>query len=372
MKLNKFYILLLTLSLFSCVEKYEFSVDNDEIGIVIEAFISNKSYTNTVEYPSDGRYFKVKIKHISNVTNVADSVISYANVRLLDNQNNIWNYIEDWNNPGEYKLTDPNFKSIFGVKYKIQVTIPSGEKFESSWETMPVENTILGKTSIEQTSIHKYTWIDEGEKEIRPYPGINVSVKLNENISNDNVYYRWDYEPLWIYIAPFADDDGPVKKCWVTSDYYLNHFTLEEVNKGNYDKNLFFIETKGNNKVYEYFSVLIKQKAVSKDYYHYHKELIEQSSNAGGIYAQPPFNLKTNFTCTEGDAKVVGYFGVYTENATRWVFNKHDLDYGIYNDVKEICEPMMEFPVMAPTPCTSCLKAQGDAKNSPPWWWNEN
>lgn len=372
MKSYKLYIIIFTLSLFSCVEKYEFSVKNKKTGISIDAFISNKSYTNTVDYPSDGRFFTVKLSSISDVTNVSDNKISHAIVTLIDDENNHWNYFEDNNNPGEYILNNIDFKAVYGVKYKIKVETPSGEIFESNWESMPVEDTFIGEINIEESTVYKNTWIDNGEKVIRqPYPGIYVKVKLPEVSKEDSTYYRWDFEPLWIYIAPYASDNSSIKKCWVTSDYYLNDFTLEKVNKGNYDKNLFFLETKNNNKVYEYFSALIIQKSISKDYYNYHKELQEQGSDGGGIYPQAPYNLRGNFSCTNGESEAVGYFGVYTENSTRWVFDESKLSYGINNDLKEICESILEFPIPT-SPCLNCLYTNGNSENTPPEWWNKD
>ena len=78
------YILLLFISFTSCVERYEFVVINNTEGIVIESFISNKSFNNTLEYPSDGRYFSVKISKTSDVKNVKVEKLSGAKVSLID------------------------------------------------------------------------------------------------------------------------------------------------------------------------------------------------------------------------------------------------------------------------------------------------
>jgi hypothetical protein len=51
-----------------CVEPYEFVVHDDEQALV-EAFISDKSFSETLLYASDGRYFTVKLTNTGDVTN---------------------------------------------------------------------------------------------------------------------------------------------------------------------------------------------------------------------------------------------------------------------------------------------------------------
>ena len=47
------------------MEPYEFVIANNEPSLVIEAFVSDKSFKETVDYPSDGRYFAVKSREFT-------------------------------------------------------------------------------------------------------------------------------------------------------------------------------------------------------------------------------------------------------------------------------------------------------------------
>ena len=148
--LRYFFIAVIAISFWGCIEKYDFTVANESEGVVIEAFISNQSYNNTRAYPSDGRYFSVKLTQTSDVTNVKGANISGAAVVLSDDQGNSWTYEEDTQAPGEYYLYNPDFAATYGVKYQLRITTPAGNQFESNWETLPASTTTVGPISIKE------------------------------------------------------------------------------------------------------------------------------------------------------------------------------------------------------------------------------
>jgi hypothetical protein len=96
----------------------------------------------------------------------------------------------------------------------------------------------------------------------------------------------------------------------------------------------------------------------------------------------PPYNLKTNFTSSaESNRRIIGFFAVVQEQATRWFFNKDHLSYTIPYAFKDGCqivygpplpgcpEPLPAFPACE---CKYCLDySNGEAKNVKPKWWPE-
>src|SRR6187200_2218443 len=87
-----------------CIETYQFRITDTHPGIVVEATISNKSFNDTRNYPSDGRYFTVKVTRTSDVTNIRSEAVSYAQVVLTSDQGDEWLYTEDVKTPGLYQL----------------------------------------------------------------------------------------------------------------------------------------------------------------------------------------------------------------------------------------------------------------------------
>ncbi|MCK5781351.1 MAG: DUF4249 family protein [Flavobacteriales bacterium] len=363
--------ILFIISVSSCQERYDFVIVNKTEGVVIEAFISDKSFNSTLSYPSDGRYFTVKLSKLSDVTNEKNESISGARVFIIDGDGNEIRYTEN-HETEEYVLLDKDFAAEPGQSYKLLVNLHSGEVFSSDWAQLPTSSTEVGEVTFIETSRDEYVWVDTDVKEFRSFEGIDVSVKVPKNTSGDMLFYKWDYDPYWVFVASMLDRDHPNKTCWVSSPYYLEHFNMQKDIIGDYSKKMFFVRTIGNSKIYEYFSVLIIQTVLSEEYYNFWKDFNVQSQN-GGLFDQPPFNLPTNYSTENSEKSVNGFFGVVNENAKRWVFDKAELSYPVYNDLLEICilESELPGPPMGPTPCDNCTYAEGDSENKPPNWWGK-
>ena len=88
--INKLTLFILILS--GCIEPYEFRIENKAPTLVVEGFISNVSYNETLQYPSDGRFFTVKLRLTSDVINVSDEVVEHASVTLVSDAGEEWEY----------------------------------------------------------------------------------------------------------------------------------------------------------------------------------------------------------------------------------------------------------------------------------------
>ena len=351
-----------------CVEKYDFNVQNEQTGIVIESYISNHSYQDTRQYPSDGRYFEVRLATLSDVTNTLDEAISDAVVTLQSSTGNAWSYSELTDNPGTYRLRDESFSARSGRTYQLNVTLPTGEQITSSWEQMPSGSTNLGEISSYEKTKEKFVYFKPDERRLEIQPGLQLQVLVPENDTEAPKYYRWSYEPLWIFEAPNVLDNHPNKRCWVRSDYYLNSYTLQIDQIGEYTQDLFFIRTKANNRMFHYFSALVTQTEISERYYYFWKDLDAQSKK-GGLFDQPPFSLPTNFTSTNSDLIINGFFGVVTENATRWTFDKFKLSYDLEDISFNICNGGSTGVEPGPE-CFDCRRyPYSGSVNYPPDWW---
>ena len=364
-----FIVTFFIIGLVSCIDKYDFSIQNEKRGVVIESFISDKSFSDSKTYPSEGRYFFVKVSYTGNVTNEKPVFVKDAIVKLYSDDNMEIDFVTSQNKPGYYYLLSDDFKAISGRKYQLICTIGS-EQFHSEWVSLPKVNQPLGRIGITEEVKQEYIVNGVGEKVITNNDIINLFLDIPENSSKDDIFYIWNFDPLWTYTAPKPRSDSPVKKCWVTSQFYLSNQTTLMDNVGGYKHKLASVQTQHNNKTYDYFSLLITQSIVNKDYYYFYKDLEEQS-NKGGLFDQLPYNLATNFSSSNENIKVYGYFSIHHEAATRWVLNHSDLSYEINNDIKVICD--ISYGPPAPgdiDPCEDCRGYVGGiAVNYPPSWW---
>lgn len=364
---RSFAVIILLLLTADCVEPYNFRIENNQPTLVIEAHISNVSFLETKDYPSDGRYFSVKLSYTSDVINIRNEPATSAIVTLFDDQDRSWYYSESPIETGHYFLFDDNFKADLSRKYKLQIQLADGKIYESDFEGFNKNRSPkIGTIDFEEVTKQTYK-IQAGETVIRPIDGINVSISLNKIEQKESIYYRWTFEPTWIFTAPLGQPSNPLTyRCWITNKFYLKNYSLEEDNTGGYKKELFFMETSLNDRIYDDMSILITQYAMTEEYFNFWEEMFAQSQK-GGLFDPPAFNLKTNFRCLNSDAKVSGYFGVVEEQATRWYFNKDDLSYFIDDIVKINC--LVEFQDMGPE-CFSCLGYPfGESTNVKPAWW---
>src|SRR5688572_1599045 len=148
---------LLVVCAVGCVEPYEFVIENNEPTLVIEAFLSDKSFKETVDYPSDGRYFSVKLTTTADVTNIRPLPVKSAQVQLFTDQGEVWQYTESKDTPGYYFLVNDEFKGVVGVAYKLSIKLPDETSFESDWQSIPAASVpAMGQISFREEEIQKY------------------------------------------------------------------------------------------------------------------------------------------------------------------------------------------------------------------------
>ncbi|HEX6226916.1 MAG TPA: DUF4249 domain-containing protein [Chryseolinea sp.] len=364
---------------FSCIEPYQFVIADESPILVVEGYISDKSFEDSQNYPSHGRYFSVKLTTTGNVTNVRAVPVGNALVKLLSDDNEEWHYQESSAEKGLYELYDPSFAAREGTRYKIQIS-HGDEFYESSWEALPAsEIPPIGTVGFVEGESEKYV-VEAGKKVLRTVKHITARITVGENQSGETIYYRWKFSPMWVFIAPLSPSwTRPGYKCWVTSRDYLTNYALQIDNSGGYDKELFSIPTIANERILDDFSVLVQQFAMTEDNFFFWKEMYDQ--NEGNVLVdQPPFNLRTNIESLSGEKKAIGFFGVMKEQATRWHFNKSQLSYNVTNAFKAACEvrsygpPIPGCPEVQPAfpacECKYCLDYSGGvATNIKPSWW---
>jgi hypothetical protein len=338
----------------------------DEPRLVVEAHISDKSFNESLNYPSDGRYFTAKLTTTSDVTNVRATPVQFATVQLLNDHGDVWEYIESA--PGIYTLLDDGFSAEAGVQYKLTIKLSDERVVESEWESLPdTPPPAMGQISFQEEDIQKYK-IELNETVIVTAKALRTKIEIPQNTSGEALHYRWSFAPHWVYKAPLAPSSAsPGYICWIKDPNYIRNYALLQLNNsGNFSKDLFLIETVRNERIFEKFSALIVQHTMREDYYHFWKEMQEQNES-GAIVTNPPFNLSSNFHALTDDKPIVGYFGVVQEQATRWYFDKTELSYYVDNTLMKDCT----VPFQDPAPeCFDCREYSfGVATNVKPSWW---
>lgn len=354
----------LFLIICSCIEPYEFVIVDNEPVLVVEGYIADKSFNETLLYPSNGRYFTVKLSLTGEVNNVPPVLVSGATVRLISDEDEELVYTET--ETGVYSLLSEDFRAVQETRYKLRITLPGEDEYESEWEALPVVQTAeMSEIYFTEKEVQVYT-LELGKDVIKTIKGITANVNLPENSVKLPIYYRWQYTPMWIYKPPITSVSNPGHICWVTDDNYLKDYALQMDIAGGYGKELLFMPTVRNERIFEDFTLLVTQHTMTESHYYFWKEMQEQSVG-GIIFDSPPYNLQTNIVSVSGDKRVVGYFGVVNEQAKRWYFNKKDLSYFVPNTLLGDCT----VPFQDPAPeCFDCREYSfGNITEEEPLWW---
>lgn len=379
--MNRLYIVLILFT--ACVESFEFNRNNQDPQLVIESYVSDVSFNESLTAPSDGRYFIVKLKFSRPIDKLhGDRITPFADVKIIDDLGNEWLYYENTRDWGTYILLDKNFKACEDRMYKLQIIthdelISGGELvYESSWEQLPSTNADQVENIWFEEEVKKTYYYPAGEERIRDEDVVNVTTLLPENPNGEARYFKWHFVPMWVYEAPLAVGPLiPFKKCWVTNPLYLDEYTLQEDAVGGNKKVLFTLDVERNRRIFKNLSVLIIQQRVSKDYFFF-CALMQEQTQPNGIFDTPPANLPTNFKCLTDPTKTpLGYFGVVNETTKRWYMNIDDLSYYVDDYLYDQCNIRYNRPEGPPEPAPECLSCTestyGDATLNKPDWWVE-
>ena len=354
------YVLLLII-IQACIEPYDFAIPSQDDDLVVEAMITDASYDETISYPSDGRYFKVKLSRVSGVKNILNQPVSGASVKIITSQQDSL-FLEE-RSDGQYFILDQCFKAIEGVQYRLKILLQDNAVFESTWEQLPNVDNVMGDISFEETE-EKMIRDVNGENYIIDVPGINFQVDLKENNQEKPIYYLWEYDPTWIFRAPLPQAWN--RTCYVTNQNYISQNTIKKDQVGGYKQTLFFKSMEDNERFIYRFSLLVNQYVISEQYFDYLREMKELSSSK--FSDAPPYNLHTNISSSSG-SNVHGYFSVAREQAKRIYLEGSDLEYFIEDEYKKDClNPLTEIEAI----CFDCtVYPNGEASLIAPSWWQE-
>lgn len=175
-----------------------------------------------------------------------------------------------------------------------------------------------------------------------------VDICVTTSDPQEQVYLFWDYDEYW-------EVNAPVKSSWAYNVETANIERITEYKNRGWSCQLqhpSIVATNDNfgNAAFSNYTLYslpieegyrfqtcyythVKQYAITKEEYEYHKALNSQSYEMGGLFTPMPAELPTNITSDSGK-KCIGYVGVRGNMSERDIYiTKNDVGYSVYRRV---------------------------------------
>ena len=274
--------------------------------LVVDSFINTTDSTATVRLTRT-----IPMNVVAEATIEADATVSVES----DDQT-VYNL--SYRGDGVYLLDKTYFNS--SDRYRVNIRTSSGNLYQSDF--------------VEMTStppIDSITWIPKEE-------GIDISTNTHDP-SGQSRYYSWTYDVTWEFVASFVSSyklvDGAyfprlfeeqIYRCWSydKSDaiYVASSSTLSEDVIRSFP--LAYVPVRSNRLNFRY-SILVKQRSLTKEAYEFWSELEKTTETLGGLFDPQPYQLSGNIRNADDPNDVVlGYFsgGSVTQKRLFITFNE--------------------------------------------------
>lgn len=349
-RLNKSILInLLIFAVFmACREPYDPEINSEDLNVlVVEGHIETEGGSSWVSLSTTGSlddYFNSYFP------------IQGAQVRILDQNNG--SYTLDENNPGRY-TGSPALSS--DQQYKLVITTSENGTYESDW-LLPIDSSPID---------------DIGYK---PEGGTqDLEVYVSTHGTEEAQYFIWDYEETYIFRAGIpcfykydavrdtvvfrSNPADRIERCWRTE-----YTDLINIGSASQFAENFIFEKKiqhipyGSEKMTERYSILVNQRAISREAYTFFNIMEKNTNDMGDIFSPLPSNLSSNLHhLTDPNKRVIGMVTAGNSVSMRVFFDRSEIDFWrvdnpyyagceMYDDTIKISEQRFWFQDLGANP----------------------
>jgi len=329
MKLRIPILLLLIISVSTCIDPYYLELDDYESLLVVEGIVTDELASTTI-----------KLSRTFQDENDSPVAVTHAEVSVHDDIGVIAVFQEL--EPGIYKSDSAQFTGQIGRTYTLHIKTEDGLEFLSDACTMiavPGIDSIYFEVDSE--------FFDNGKVE---EPGLRIYLDT-DNRDEACEYMRWEFEEVWKFRVPypiFYQDLGYMEYktkhvendiCWryEQSKQILIYSSEEQSSDLIQRKPIHFIAPGRSNRLLRQYSILARQYSLSREEYSFWENLQEITESEGDIFEKQPFPIEGNIRCINNEhVNVLGYFQVSAV--------KSQMMYITQSQVNELELPVFEYP----------------------------
>src|ERR1035437_170508 len=296
-------IVSITLIIQSCIYEFTPQAVKLENLLVIYGMVTNENGPHEITI--------LKTKAINTKVN---EPVRGAKISISDDKGNTVPLAED--SVGKYH-TPETFAGQIGAKYKLNIELQEGKKYESDY----VE--LLDVPDISEL---------EAEKIIKPATGTSIEssgyqfyISTKPGISEQK-YYKWDVFEDWEYRIPYkisAYWDGTVLyqinppipyQCYMHNQFNDIYISNTKNFQTNYIAHYPLNFTPGSSKFQYMYGIYVRQYALSEFSYNYWYSAME-NNQPDPLYSKIPYQLIGNIKCISNPNETV--FGIFEASAVK-------------------------------------------------------
>ena len=323
MKIVKWTILLILLG--GCKEKYVVQVNTPSAGyLVVEGFINISGNTNIMLTRSSGLDTP---RYVPEPGAVVD-------IQMLNGGDFVLG--EDY--AGHYSIDGLNLDPT--QQYRLHIQTTNGKEYVSDYSvvktTPPIDSVSWTGTSNSVTGNQ-----------------VNIFVSTHDDQTQPG-YYQWQYEETWMYNSKYPSlleyqngsiilrpDSDNFFTCWISDlSNTINIANTEKLSSNViYQYPLTQIPYNTSNKLSNRYSILVKQYALTRDWYEWNQKIKKNTEQLGSIFDAQPSETGGNIHCTTDPGEiVVGFIGCTTETERRIFINRFEIPPGPIYDGYSFCQ----------------------------------
>ena len=312
--------LLITCTIYSCIEPFEAETKTFESVLVIEARLTNEVKYHEIEL--NRTYTFEENKPVAELNAV---------VKIIDDQQNEFQFIQ--NSQGKYVSID-KFGAVSDRSYQLSVITNDGKQYSSELISLPESNLTNNLTFNKETNQQNVE-------------GIAMYMDSFDELENSG-YYRFEFEETYKIIPPYWSEYELIpypsvrdsvtlvlktredRVCYNTVKF--NDINIKNTNDfGENRINPFLVRfvERDNFIMAQRYSMLVKQFALSREAYTFY-ETLKNFSESEGIFSenQPGFIYGNIVSQENSQEKVIGFFDVSKVYSKRIFFNYYDFYLG--------------------------------------------
>lgn len=336
----------------SCIDPIAFVAEDASSKLVIFGSFTDQNRDHEVSIRRTGMFGSLGI------------AIPEALVAVIDEEGNEGQYHDT--GEGIYVLPRGTMQGIPGNLFKLMVTLPNGNRFESSWEKMP-EPVLISNTYFD-VSLKKR--LSESDNVIQQFiMDIYVDTPL-KTTGGAKANLRWEVEETYSFTDFQCGSLDNIVVCYYEVPREFGQLEIfRAVDDSQQDLKNHLIFTRFPAPYLEFNELhyfIVSQFSLSESTYDYWDKINIVSSPTGSVFDKIPAGVPGNITEIDGNSEVLGLFEVASVSVKRTVSTWQDVNETI--QIPKECSIFIPY-FFQPDYCCYCFLLPNQIPK--PFYWGE-